>query len=108
MLIVDELERLAGQFSSDDGRIATIKLKDKIIDKMEGHFNNTKAKLKPSELSAYNFSIAEIQNIVPAKFDREMTLTYSELNEHPLFRQLIHHIRTIISIFRTVHYRVTL
>lgn len=54
MLVVDELERLAGQFSFDNSRITTIKLKDEIIDKMEGHFNNTKAKLKPTEFSAYN------------------------------------------------------
>jgi hypothetical protein len=108
MLIVDELEKLTGQFSFENGRIATIKLKDEIVDKMEGYFDSIKPKLKPSELSVYNFSIAEIQNIVPAKLDREMTFTYSGLNEHPLFRQLIHHIRIIISLFRTVHYRATL
>lgn len=108
MLIVDELEKLAGQFSFENGRIATIKLKDEIVDKMEGYFDNIKPKLKPSELSAYNFSIAEIQNIVPAKLDREVRLTDPELNDHPLFRQLIHHIRTVISLFRTVHYRAAL
>lgn len=105
MLIVDDLERLKRQFSPDNGRALNIKLKDEIIDRMEGYFDNIKAKMKPSELSTYNFSISEIQNIVPAKLDREAMLIYSERNERYLFMQLIRHIRTIISLFKTVHSR---
>lgn len=105
LLLVDEIERLVKQISPGNERLTNITVANQIIDKMEVHFETIKGKLKSSELSAFNFSLAEIQNIVPAKIDRFTVPLYTEQESLPVFKALIHHIRRINSLFKTLHYR---
>lgn len=105
LFIVGELEALVNKFSPDNGRLANIKITDEIVSKLEIHFEKIKTSLKASEANIYNFSIEAILGIMPAKFDRDLKLPYAEQNQSYLFSQLIHHIRAIITLYKTVYFR---
>lgn len=107
-VIVEELEALVNKFSPDNGRLANIKISDEIVAKLEIHFEKVRNYLKASEINTYNFSIEAILGIMPAKFDRDLKLPYAEQNQPYLFSQLIHHIRAIIALYRTVYFRARL
>lgn len=108
MVVINEIEGLTKKFSVANSRQTTISLTDTILAKIESHYFEVESKLKPLEISKYNFALAEIRDIVPARLDRDAATEQNHTNrkEAHLISLLVHHTRAINLIFKTVHFRV--
>lgn len=107
MVVINEIEALTKRFLISNNRQMNISLADAVLAKIESHYFAIEDKLKPLEISKYNFSIAEIRDIVPARLDRDAAQqTHANSKEAHIIGSLVDHIRTINLIFKTVHYRV--
>lgn len=94
MVVNDEIETLLNRMSSDNGIEVNIKIANQILDKIEGYFDLVKSKLKPSELSAYNFSLSIIYSMSTG------------LTKDGFLVVLTRHIRNINSVFRAAKFRI--